>query len=139
MNSRLDNPTAAFLSWFGTIPMLHRQSLARLFFLFTTTNSGDFSLSPAVALERFNHYILSPDFTLRRVVRLVMIRSVFDLILDNRERIEHAGNEMAGQSGNPNVLTLSDRLWEKTVASWQDLRIRVLNDEMIRLYLKTVG
>ena len=139
MNSRLDNPTAAFLSWFGTIPMLHRQSLARLFFLFTTTNSADFSLSPAGALERFNHYITAPDFTLRRIARLVMICSVFDLIMDNRERIENAGNELTGVSGTRNVLALSDRQWEKTVASWHELRGRVLNDQMIGLWLKTIG
>ena len=131
MKNRTDNPIDSFLAWFNTIPVLHQQYMARLFFLCTTDNSADFAMSPDEALKRLQYYAAGPDFLLRRLSRLMILRTVFDLILNNRERLENLDHQLAGIVQDQKVVGLSEKQWEKTADSWRRFRSRVLTDKVI--------
>ena len=141
MQSQASKPINIFLSWFHSLPVSQRQYIARLFFLCTTENSADFALSPAEALVRLENYILAPDFEVRKLSRLMIVRAVFDLILNNYEKFEALSRRVsmaAGQNQGENVASLSAKQWERTIASWRHFRSSVLTDKAIYLCLQRV-
>lgn len=133
-------PINAFLSWFYALPVSQQQYLARMFFLCTTDNSADFALTPEEALLRLKYYITADDFLLRRLTRLIILRTIFDMILSNRERFDTMDRQLEaiGQVGDKGakVARLSEKQWERTLASWRRFRNSVLTDQAIYSYLQ---
>ncbi len=127
-----------FLAWFDTIPPLHQQHIARLFILCTTDNSADFALTAEQALVRFRHYVTGGDFHLRQLSRLVVLRAIFDLILNNRRRFMAMEQELAAGAPDRKVAWFSEKQWEKTEASWRNFRNSTLTDKAIYKWLSSV-
>ncbi len=140
MQDQSTRPIEVFLSWFHTLPVLQRQYIARLFFLCTTENSADFALTPEEALTRLENYMNGPDFVLRRLSRLMIVRAIFDLILNNYNRFDALNQSFSasGRTGDAggNVARLSPKQWERTVSSWRQFRNSLLTDQAIYLWLQ---
>jgi len=133
-------PMEAFWSWLHTLPVSQQQHLARMFFLCTTDNSADFALAPDEALVRLKYYITADDFLLRRLSRLIILRTIFDFILSNRQRFEAMDRQLEAISHTGDrgakVARLSEKQWERTLASWRRFRNSVLTDWVIYSYLR---
>ncbi len=143
MKKQLKNPVDIFLSWFNTVPIFQQQYLARVFFLCTTENAADFALEPEQARVRLRNYISRRDFPLRIISRLMIARSIFDLILDNHEFFREMETQIASLPGSGSardkIASLSEKQWEQTAASWRNLRNSEFNDRAFRMWVRAVS
>ena len=135
MNQGL-NPIQAYRSWLQGLPWPQRSYLASMFWLCTTENTADMTLSPEEHLAKLDSYLLREDFPLRVVSRMVTVRAVTGFILDNRELLLGEEVGFPPQSREDKILFLSEKQWEKTLASWRALCGKELSDAAFSAWLQ---
>ena len=97
------------------------------------------ALSHDQALNKFKNYLQRPDFPLRLISRVVIVRGMTTYLLANREILEQ-DNVFAAHREDINVLDLTESMWRKTWASWQRLLSEDLSDRVISAWTRqTVG
>ena len=136
MQYQKTDPTAIFLAWFDTIPVIQQQHLSRLFIFCTTRDSADFALSPGEALGRLKQDIAKSDFPLRKLSQLTVLKAVFDLILHDPGRFSTIDPRQS--LTDRKVSPLSERQWRATAASWRRLRSELLTDGVVHAWLRTI-
>jgi len=87
------------------------------------------------ALEKFQAYLSRPDFPLRLLSRMIMVRGMTTYLLSNREILEQ-GKVFAGEQDSSNVLDLSETIWKKTWAGWQQLIANELSDKVFAAWTR---
>ena len=130
------DPAQAFWDWFSALPAAHQEFLAHVFWICTTDNSNDLILSPQESLAKFGHYVARPDFPLRVLSRIVVVRGIVSFILNNREAFEN--KKLWSGSRKKNVLFLSEAQWGKHVRNWQLLLADELSDASLNVWVKAV-
>jgi len=131
------NPDEAFERWFESMPVVHRGQLSLLFFFLTGERTDDFFLSDQEALRRFSLFCSRPDFPVRRVARLLLIRSVFSFVLRSEDSIERF-LELMPRSMRSEVVPIEGFQWLRTLAAWDRLCKTVLSDESLHRWLESI-
>lgn len=126
----MKTPWEAFIGWFDQVPQELRKRLAHMFTICTTEDTSRMACSSEASLRWFRNWVITADFPIRVAARMFYIRSVFDMVIvHNRDILDH---EYAGPlPDQTNVVPISDRQWEKTLASWGGLRKQELSDMYI--------
>ncbi|MFO7803861.1 MAG: hypothetical protein R6V55_16380 [Desulfovermiculus sp.] len=135
MGQTIEHPLPVYQTWFSQIPLAHRRRLALGFWLFTTENTADMAMSHNQALDRFQAYLGRPDFPLRLLSRMIIVRGMTTYLLGNREILEQ-GSVFAKDQDNSNVLDLSETIWKKTWAGWQQLIAEELSDKVFSAWTR---
>jgi len=130
-----EHPLPVYQRWFFQIPLAHRRRLALGYWLFTTENTADMAMGHDQALEKFQAYLSRPDFPLRLLSRMIMVRGMTTYLLSNREILEQ-GKVFAGEQDSSNVLDLSETIWKKTWAGWQQLIANELSDKVFAAWTR---
>jgi hypothetical protein len=126
----LKNPIQAFVEWFQSLAVGHRQYLAHMFFVLTTQNTTDLAMAKETSPDRFLSYVVKKDFPVRVVARMVVIRGIFDFILLNKDEL------LQETPGAPSIVNISEKHWEKGFESWRMLRGKELSDIYTQMWLK---
>lgn len=130
-------PDAAFDAWFDGLSADQRERLSVFYHFMTGSTFDDFFLAGPAALQRFEQFRAAPDFPLRRVGRLLRIRSTFSFIL-----LAAPDSECLPQLPSSLVPLASsfqaDPNWAQVGGSWQRLCDSVLNDEFLAEWLATL-
>jgi hypothetical protein len=134
------NPIQVFIDWFDGLPRVQQGYLAHMYWICTTENTADFVLEIDESLRKFRHYILRSDFPLRMLSRIVIVRSIFDFIMHNRKLISRLEPTSWMQQGlqEGKVVSLSEKQWDKTSASWLQLTKTDLSDKAISLWVQAI-
>ena len=130
------NPIQAYRSWLHGLPWPQRSYLASMFWLCTTENTTDMTLSPEEHLGKLDYYLIREDFPVRVVSRMVTVRAVTDFILRNRQILIGGEIGLPLRSRGDNVLFLSEKQWEKTLTSWRALSGKELSDAAFSAWLQ---
>ncbi len=130
-------PDAAFDAWFDGLSADQRERLSVFYHFMTGSTFDDFFLAGPAALRRFEQLRAAPDFPLRRVARLLQIRSTFSFILLAARESKYLPQLP------PSLLPLASSLqadphWAQAGVSWQRLCDSVLNDEVLADWLATL-
>ncbi|NLV24550.1 MAG: hypothetical protein GXY54_07165 [Deltaproteobacteria bacterium] len=126
------------MKWFDTLPPGQRQTLAYLYILMTSTNSGDFAMIGEEAVRHFQMFVSTPDFPLRRVARLVSIRGVFSFLFFDADFVQrYVALHPAPAGGAP--LPISRYQWLRSTAQWRRLAERVLADNVLHGWLRSLN
>jgi len=132
------NPEYILLKWFDTLPPSQRQTLAYLYILMTSGNSGDFAMTGEEAVRHFQMLVATPDFPLRRVARLVSIRGVFSFLFFDADFVQrYVTLHPAPTEGAP--LPISRYQWLRSTVQWRRLSERVLSDNVLHGWLKNLN
>ncbi len=131
------NPDEAFERWFESMPVPHRGQLCLLFFFLTGERTDDFFLSDQEALRRFALFCGRPDFPVRRVARMLLIRAVFGFVLRSEDSIERFLELMPG-SMRPEVVPIEGFQWLRSVREWEKLCKSGLSDESLYRWLESI-
>ncbi|MEA3544749.1 MAG: hypothetical protein U9R69_05945 [Thermodesulfobacteriota bacterium] len=75
-------PDKLLLQWLGGIPVWQREALASHYIFMTSSDSGDFAFNGDEAWCHFEARLNRPEFPLRRVARLLTVRSLFTFLLE---------------------------------------------------------
>ena len=126
----MKNPIQAFVEWYQSLALGHRQYLAHMFLVLTTQNTTDLAMPKETSPDRFLAYVVKKDFPVRVVARMVVIRGIFDFIFLNRDQL------VQETPGAPFVVDISQKHWEKGFDSWRMLRGKELSDIYTQLWLK---
>lgn len=78
----MNHPYQTLLHWLDRSDTAIITVLVKTYLLMTTERSEDFALDDAEALAYVKQQITRPDFPQRRVARLLIIRSLFNFILE---------------------------------------------------------
>jgi len=130
------NPDEAFEHWFESMPAAHRGKLCMLFFFLTGERTDDFFLSDQEALRRFSLFCSRPDFPVRRVARLLLIRAVFSFVLRS-EDVERFLELIPG-SMRSDVVPIEGLQWLRTLRAWEQLCKTGLSDESLYRWLESI-
>ncbi len=140
MNSQIINPIKSYLDWLNNIPVLQAKYIAFMFWLCTTENTADMALSHDQALLKFKNYLLREDFPLRVMTRMLVVRDVTNLIVKNRDLFTAKDNfpYFSLTKEQDKVLFLSDKQWEKTISSWQELYYSHLSEQVFTVWIRSI-
>jgi hypothetical protein len=130
------DPARAFWDWFSSLPAAHQEFVAHAFWICTTDDSNDLILTPRESLAKFGHYVTRPDFPLRVLSRMVVVRGVVNFILTNRESFEN--KSLWPGAGKTNVVFLSEAQWAKHLRGWRLLLSDELSDASLSFWVKAV-
>lgn len=140
----MKNPVQAFIEWYRSLAREQQQYLAHMYIVLTTENTADLVMARDLSPGRFEFYVLKHDFPMRRVARMMVVRSIIDLIFINRDQLSPVGGRIQGtdfksvpNSTVPNIVNISEKQWEKALASWKTLRAVELSDIYTSLWLKS--
>ena len=131
------NPEQAFLKWFEDLPPGQRHTLAYLYILVTSGNSGDFALTGEEALSRFHTLLRTPDFPLSRVARMVSIRGVFSFLFFDDDFVQRYVSSYPLPSGGA-PLSLSRYQWLRTTVRWRRLSENALSDGVLHRWFRSL-
>lgn len=135
MGQKIEHPLPAYQRWWSHIPLAHRRRLALGFWLCTTDSTADMAMNHDQAVHKFQAYLQRPDFPLRLLSRMVIVRGMTTYLLSNREILEQS-SVFAAEQENSNVLDLSTTMWKKTWAGWQKLICHELSDQVFAAWTK---
>jgi len=139
MRQKLQDPVKAYANWLNSIPVPHRKYLAYMFWLCTTENTADLTLTADEAWTKFTYYLVRDDFPLRRIARLVTVRAVTDFILRNRTILMDQQEQGAVAKDEQEKLHfLSEKQWERVWTSWVGLISRDLSDEAFTAWMQHI-
>lgn len=132
--SQTDSPEMHFRRWFDSLPVRQRQTLAKLYIVMTSSNNADFTLSDKESLSLFEVNTAMPDFTMRRVARLLTIKAVFSFILSDMRFIrkyfaEHPQGELDGP------VPISSYQWQQIADDWKQLCKGKLSDSTLHFWM----
>lgn len=131
------NPFQDLLDWFNTIPRLHSDFLARMFFILSSEQTSDLNLTSEQARKKFLLYLSRPDFPPRSIARLENIKCIFSFIMNNKDFFMREDNPFiprhAEKTGK--ISFLEPRQWEKTRTSWNQLLQSSLSPRVISAML----
>jgi len=131
------SPLKSFWDWFESLPVRHRQYLARMFWITTTSNTNEMVLTDEEYVIKFKNYLTAPDFPLRVVIKLLIIRSVFDFILENLDFLTDINSTMDNASiFFSNVEFLEKKQWEKIIKSWWELKNTSLSPNVFSMWAR---
>ncbi len=131
------SPLKSFWDWFNFLPVRHQQYLARMFWITTTSNTNEMVLADDEYVTKFKNYLTAPDFPLRTIVKLLIIRSVFDFILENLDfLIDINSNRDNGSIFFSNVEFLETKQWEKIIKSWRELKNTSLSPDVFSMWAR---
>ena len=128
------NPEQEFLSWLQSLPKWQSCILAHLYFLMTSADSGDFAMSGNEALCRFESIMQEPEFLVRRIARLLMVKGVFNFIFYDLEFVlgDLAPNSTLNTQPMP---VLATHQWMRCANQWIQLAEGALADESLHGWL----
>ena len=129
-----DNPEYHFWTWFDSLPAWQRQTLAKLYIVMTSTNNADFILSGKESLYRFEVDTRMPDFEIRRVARLLTIRSVFSFLLSDISYIQKFFTEHPADEHDAPV-PLSVYQWKQIAEKWKRVCNASLSDSALHVWM----
>ncbi len=105
------------------MPVVQQVYIARMYILLTTENNADFALDSTEALQRFKNLVNKNDFPVRILSRLMVVCSMVDFILINRPFLDGMAKEFEfNEAGGKKILDISDKQWQKAMASWREVR-----------------
>ncbi len=132
------NPLEELIRWYHSLPPGQRGFMARMYFFLTTDNTSDLALSPDEAERKFVLLVIKNDFQPRTISRLAQIRSILDLILENRSFFLNLENLPFSLDlpRSEKLSFLEPRQWEKVYLSWLDLRAKALSDKILSSLLQ---
>lgn len=122
-----------FINWYNSLSGQHQGFLARIYFFLTTEDTADLVMDSRQARQKFLLFLTRQDFAPRIVARLAQVRSVMDLILENRSYFLQESNlpfELSSAQRRK-ISFLEPRQWERIHHSWLDLRARDLSDQVL--------
>lgn len=90
------DPEQLILAWLEGVPKRYRDTLVCQWIFMTCNDSDELVLSGDEAWRSFRKKLLEPDFPLRRVARLLTIRSLFSFLLDYLSADAHAASRDDG-------------------------------------------
>jgi hypothetical protein len=88
-----------------------------MFYLLTTDDNRDLVLSGQEARQKFIYFLTREDFPVRRGVRMLQTVAVLDFIINFRNSLFLESPALS----HPSLLDFEEKLWEKTVKSWNVL------------------
>ncbi|MCP4116875.1 MAG: hypothetical protein GY737_15955 [Desulfobacteraceae bacterium] len=136
----MKNPIQAFIEWYRSLAQGQRQYIAHMYIVMTTGNTADLALARDISPARFEYQVLTRDFPVRMVARMVVIRGIIDLIFINRDLLCPTQSRITPGTdfkSVPNIVDISEKQWEKGLDSWKRLRAVELSDIYTRLWLKS--
>lgn len=117
------------LHWLEELPPSMRNILVMRFILMTSQDSGDFALTAQESCEYFTRFLSEPDFALRRLARILTVRSIFGFILEQDDEFFSA---CSTDSTGTNLLFLDAAQILRAQKSWRDLcRQRLSNEQLV--------
>jgi len=133
VNSSDTEPEQKFLTWFESLPSWQQCILAHLHTMMTSTNTAYFVLDGEEALRHFHNEVHKPDFPVRRVARLLQIRSVFSFVFYDVEFVRRymLDNPYLGNS----VAVLNKHEWDWCSERWRELCANELSDASLHHWL----
>lgn len=134
------NPIQIFIAWFNSLPEVQQAYLAHMYWICTTEDTVDFALEVNESIRKFRHFVLRSDFPLRMLSRIVVVRGVIDFILHNKKLLSRIDptNWIDGERLDAKVVPISEKQWEKTVASWRQLIKTDLSDKAISMWVDAI-
>jgi hypothetical protein len=132
------SPDTAFIRWFDNLPDDIKQNLAHVFKVSTAEDISQMTQSGESSLKLFRFWFLKDDFFIRKTAKLFMVRSLFDMMIMNKELFMDDSIFLQHKDNTKNLLKISDAYWKKTSDSWQRLRCTNLSDTHMNLWVKTV-
>ena len=135
MGQTREHPLLVYQRWFAQIPLAHRRRLALGFWLCTTDSTADMAMSHNQALDKFLAYLQRPDFPLRLVSRVVIVRGMTTYLLANRTILEQ-DQVFAARRDESNLLDVTEAMWTKTWAAWQRLIADELSDNALAAWTR---
>ncbi len=136
MGQRIEHPVTVYQRWFAQIPEAHRRRLAKGFWLCTTESTADMALSHEQALCKFVTYLQRPDFPLRVVSKMIVVRGMTSFLLANREVLEQENIFARDKEINGKVLDMTPAMWKKTWTSWQRIIAHELSDPIFAAWTR---
>ena len=133
----MSSPEDIFLLWFNQLPPMQRCTLAHLYVIMTSSDSGDFALTELEALSRFEAIMQEPEFPVRRVARLLAIRGVFNFIFANVSfLVGYVESRPALLSGDS--IALAPHQWKRVATRWKCLTAGDLSDGALHGWLASL-
>jgi hypothetical protein len=132
------NPAAAFIRWYDGLSPAHRQHLAHVYYVCTTQDTTDMLMAPADSLQRFVRHLARPDFPLRLVARMFIVRTVFDLLLVHRKELIIAPDEWIPSGSRDKMISLGRHRWDRVMDSWAALRAKELSDSHLHAWAASI-
>jgi hypothetical protein len=131
------SPIKAFLEWFTSLPVGHQGYLARIFWITTTSSANEMVLSDEEYIAKFKNYLTAPDFPLRTLMKLIIVRSVFDFIFENHKLLDEITSKNNGIFFS-NVISLEKKQWEKIKRTWWELKNSTLSSTVFSLWMEKI-
>jgi len=131
-------PLKAFMNWFDALSSDIKKNLAHIFRVCTVDDVTLMVVSPESSLAGFRVFLLKEDFVLRRIARLYIVRSVFDMIINHSDLILKASGITGSMSSFENLIDFSSAKWSQTCSSWKTLRSMYLSDTYMNLWAGSV-
>lgn len=123
------SPEQITLRWLNELPPMVSHILVMRFILMTSQDSGDFALSGQESREHFARFLGEPDFALRRLARILTVRSVFNFILEQEDEFFSA---CSSDSSDVNLPSFDAAQILRVQKSWRDLcRHRLSNEQLV--------
>jgi hypothetical protein len=124
-----ESPEQITLRWLSELPPMVCHILVMRFVLMTSQDSGDFALSGQESCEHFARYLGEPDFALRRLARILIVRTVFNFILEQEDEFFSA---CSAESSDVNLPSFDAAQILRAQKSWRDLcRHRLSNEQLV--------
>jgi len=127
----MKNPIQAFLEWYRSLALGQRQYLAHMYIVLTTHNTADLVTQRDASPERLERHVARPDFPVRMVARMMVVRAVIDFIFINRDLLSRETPEA------PSIANIAEKQWGKGLESWKILRAEELSDIYTHLWLQS--
>lgn len=132
-NARVIEPEQQLLAWFETLPIWQQRTLAHLYTMMTSSNTAYFALDGDEALRHFRNVVSMPDFPVRRVARLLQVRSVFSFVFYDVEFVRRYMLDNPGLSNRE--VDVAPHSWDRCAANWRKLCATQLSDASLHCWL----
>jgi hypothetical protein len=131
-------PLKAFIDWFDALSLDIKANLAHIFRVCTVDDLTLMVESSENSLISFRVYLLKEDFALRKIARLYLVRSVFDMIIIHSDLILKSSGVLGPGEKLGNIIDFSSAKWRKTCNSWKNLRSQHLSDTYMNFWAGSV-
>ena len=130
---RRAEPEKRFFVWFESIPLWQQRTLAHLHTIMTSPNTSYFALDGAEALRHFFNVMSRPDFPVRRVARLLQVRSIFSFVFYDVEFVRRYTLD------NPDLrdgaVNAAPHHWDRCAEQWRSLCAQELGNASLHRWL----